>query len=133
MIFFGVIVSLFMHHGIAGFPPHPLHNPSERGVLVPPVAKGGAGWCGENLGLNRSYRPGGSSLFSYANRCIEWCRRRPPSQPRSGVIVKPGARAPGARCQRNSCCSFGLKPQRGDMERLAARGWHNAMSPPLGG
>jgi Domain of unknown function (DUF4129) len=33
MIFFGVIVSLFMHHGIAGFPPHPLHNPSERGVF----------------------------------------------------------------------------------------------------
>jgi eukaryotic-like serine/threonine-protein kinase len=40
-----------------------------------------------------------------------------------------GARAPGARCQRNSRCSFGLQPQRGDMERLAARGWHNSVSP----
>jgi hypothetical protein len=26
----------------------------------------------------------------------------------------------------------GEKPQRGDMERLAARGWHNSVSPPLG-
>jgi hypothetical protein len=42
------------------------------------------------------------------------------------------ARAPGARCPRNARCSFGLKPQRGEMERLAARGWHKAVSPPLG-
>jgi hypothetical protein len=59
-------------------------------------------WRSENLGLNRSYRPGGSSLFCCAKRCFEGCRRRPPSQPRSGVIVKPGARAPGARCQRDT-------------------------------
>jgi hypothetical protein len=87
---------------------------------------------GAKLVLNRSYRPGGSSLFCCAKKCFEGCRRRPPTQPRSGVIVKPGARAPGARCQRNSRCSLGLKPQRGDMERLAARGWHNSVSPPLG-
>jgi hypothetical protein len=90
------------------------------------------GWRGENFGLNRSYGPGGSALFCCAKRCFEGRRRCPPSQPRSGVIIKPGARAPGARCQRNSRCSFGLEPQRGDMERLAARGWHNAVSPPLG-
>jgi hypothetical protein len=42
------------------------------------------------------------------------------------------ARAPGARCQRNARCSFGFKPQRGEMERLAARGWHKAVSPPPG-
>jgi hypothetical protein len=53
---------------------------------------GGRGWHGENLGLNRSYRPGGSFLLCCAKRCVEGCRRRLPSQPRSGVIIKPGAR-----------------------------------------
>jgi hypothetical protein len=101
---------------------------ADRAESIP----GGRAWRGENLGLNRSCRPGGSSLFCCAKGCFQGCRRRPPSQPRSGVIVQPGARAPGARCQRNSRCSFGLQPQRGDFERLAARGWHNAVSPPLG-
>jgi hypothetical protein len=49
------------------------------------------GMRGENWGLNRSYRPGGSVLICCAKRCFEGRRRRPPSQPRSGVIVQRGA------------------------------------------
>jgi hypothetical protein len=87
MIFFGVIVSLFMHHGIAGFPPHPSHNPSERGVLFRPPAKGGL--CFARVPLRHSGR---ASLR--ASRVAMPARTEPRAAPAlgAGLMTPPSTR-----------------------------------------
>jgi hypothetical protein len=67
----------------------------QRGKVTRVQRLGRSGWAGGKLGLKRYTRPGPSGLFCCAQRCIEESEAAPPSQPRSGVIVKPGAHAPG--------------------------------------